>query len=93
MLSLNDLALALRPNVLPQESICALKIIREGNQYGQGVGYLEDGTMVVVENGQAHVGETRDVIVTQVIQTERGKMIFAEVDGDGGTERAPRRRR
>jgi len=79
VMSLNDLALALRPNVLPQESF-ELHIIREGNQIGQGVGYLEDGTMVVVENGKPHVGENVRVIVTQVIQTERGKMIFGEVD-------------
>ena len=82
VMSLNDLALALRPNVLPQETF-ELKIIREGNQDGQGVGYLEDGTMVVVENGKHHVGETMEVVVTQVIQTERGKMIFGEVDADG----------
>ncbi len=79
VMSLNDLALALRPNVLPQETF-ELHIIREGNQLGQGVGYLEDGTMVVVENGKNHVGETVEIIVTQVIQTERGKMIFGEVD-------------
>jgi uncharacterized protein YacL len=78
VLSLNDLALALRPNVLPQETL-QMSIIREGNQPGQGVGYLEDGTMVVVENGKQHIGETMDIIVTQVIQTERGKMIFGEV--------------
>jgi uncharacterized protein YacL len=94
VLSLNDLALALRPNVLPQETLAGLKIVREGNQYGQGIGYLEDGTMVVVENGMPHVGETRDVLVTQVIQTERGKMIFAEVESAGAVDpRAPRRRR
>jgi uncharacterized protein YacL len=96
VLSLNDLALALRPNVLPQETLGALKIVREGNQYGQGIGYLEDGTMVVVENGMAYVGETRDVLVTQVIQTERGKMIFAEIENVGGVTDArnnPRRRR
>jgi len=89
VLSLNDLALSLRTNVLPQEQI-HLKIIREGNQYGQGVGYLDDGTMVVVENGQPHIGETLDVTVTQVIQTERGKMIFAEVEGE--SEGSARRR-
>jgi uncharacterized protein YacL len=95
VLSLNDLALALRPNVLPQETLAGLKIVREGNQYGQGIGYLEDGTMVVVENGMASVGETRDVLVTQVIQTERGKMIFAEIESNGTSpeHRAPSRRR
>ncbi|HLK16235.1 MAG TPA: TRAM domain-containing protein [Fimbriimonadaceae bacterium] len=96
ILSLNELALTLRPNVLPSESL-ELTIIREGNQPGQGVGYLDDGTMVVVENGKGHVGETLDVTVTQVIQTERGKMIFAEVDTeeedeDGYSTRKPRRR-
>jgi uncharacterized protein YacL len=78
VLNINDLALAMRPNVLPGESL-TLSILREGNQPGQGVGYLEDGTMVVVENGKEHIGETMDVGVTQVIQTERGKMVFAEV--------------
>lgn len=96
VLSLNDLALALRPNVLPQETL-EVKLIREGNQVGQGVGYLEDGTMVVVENGQYHIGETLEVLVTQVHQTERGKMIFAEVEAegadgpDGTRRRTPRR--
>jgi len=83
VLSLNDLALALRSNVMPQEAL-TLAISREGNQVGQGVGYLEDGTMVVVENGRSHIGETVEVLVTQVIQTERGKMIFAEVDSSEG---------
>lgn len=85
VLSLNDLALSLRTNILPEESL-TLKIIREGNQVGQGIGYLEDGTMVVIENGQPHIGETAEVMVTQVIQTERGKMIFADYDAEGATE-------
>jgi uncharacterized protein YacL len=93
VMSLNDLSLSLRPNVLPLETLGSLKIIKEGNQLGQGVGYLEDGTMVVVENGQDHVGETMDVTVTQVIQTERGKMIFAEVEGPEVGETKTRRRR
>lgn len=96
ILSLNELALTLRPNVLPSETL-ELAIIREGNQQGQGIGYLDDGTMVVVENGKGHIGETMDVTVTQVIQTERGKMIFAEVDAnedddDAYNNRRPRRR-
>lgn len=90
VLNINDLALSLRPNVLPQETLL-LSIVREGNQYGQGVGYLEDGTMVIVENGRNHIGETLDVMVTQVIQTERGKLIFAEVEGEEFNE--PNRRR
>jgi uncharacterized protein YacL len=97
VLSLHDLALALRPNVLPQETL-ELSIIREGNQPGQGVGYLEDGTMVVVENGKNHIGEGVEIVVTQVIQTERGKMIFGEIeideeDGAHRFETRPRRPR
>lgn len=91
VMNLNDLALALRPNVLPTENL-ELHISREGNQYGQGVGYLDDGTMVVVENGKPHIGETMDVVVTQVIQTERGKMIFAEVPTEAETSAMSRRR-
>jgi uncharacterized protein YacL len=92
VLNINDLALSLRPNVLPQEHL-DLNIVREGNQIGQGIGYLEDGTMVIVENGRAHIGETLEVMVTQVIQTERGKLIFAEVEGEpvDGRARKPRR--
>ncbi|MBC8064691.1 MAG: TRAM domain-containing protein [Chlorobia bacterium] len=85
VLNLNDLALALRPNVLPQEAL-TLAIIREGNQPGQGIGYLEDGTMVVVENGRPAIGETAEVMVTQVIQTERGKLIFGEIRDEEGPE-------
>jgi uncharacterized protein YacL len=90
VLSLNDLALALRTSVLPEETL-QLKVVREGNQLGQGVGYLEDGTMVVIEGGQGSVGDVAEVIVTQVIQTERGKMIFAEMQVSEETQ--PSRRR
>lgn len=94
VLNINDLALALRPNVLPSETL-EIAVIREGNQPGQGVGYLDDGTMVVVENGRSHLGETIIVVVTQVIQTERGKMIFAHPDGDNDSfiRRRPTQRR
>jgi uncharacterized protein YacL len=81
VLNINDLALSLRPNVLPQEHL-NLTIVREGNQAGQGVGYLDDGTMVIVENGRNHLNETHNVLVTQVIQTERGKLIFGEIEGE-----------
>lgn len=77
VINVNELALALRPTVLPGETM-QLLIIKDGSQSGQGVGYLDDGTMIVVEGGRKHVGETIDVIVTQVHQTERGKMIFAD---------------
>lgn len=92
VLNLNDLALAMRSNILPKEKL-SLTIIREGNQPGQGVGYLDDGTMVVIEHGRSHVGETLDVTVTQVIQTERGKMVFADVEGEEEDSEEDRRRR
>lgn len=79
VLNINDLALSLKPNVLPGERLDVM-LIREGNQPGQGVGYLDDGTMVVVEHGRHLIGETVNVGVTQVIQTERGKMIFADAN-------------
>lgn len=90
VMSLNDLALALRTNVLPEEKL-TVKLIREGNQPGQGVGYLEDGTMVVVEGGADGIGGPVEAIVSQVIQTERGKMIFAEVEGFDTRPEAKRR--
>jgi uncharacterized protein YacL len=92
VLNLNDLALALKPNVLPSETL-DLMISREGNQIGQGVGYLDDGTMVVVENGKGSLGQTVTVTVTQVIQTERGKMIFAEIGDEVGSDTPTRKRR
>ncbi len=94
VLNINDLALALKPNILPKE-LLNINLIREGNQPGQGVGYLDDGTMVVVENGRRHLNETLDVMVTQVIQTERGKMIFAELPEEAADleEDAIRRKR
>lgn len=82
VLNINDLALALKPNVLPQESLI-VNVVREGSQHGQGIGYLDDGTMVVVDQGRSVLGETIAVQVTQVIQTERGKMIFAEIRDQG----------
>jgi len=78
VLNINDLAAALRPNHLPGESI-RLHITREGKESDQGVGYLEDGTMVVVQSGRALLGEMADVIVTSVLQTAGGRMVFARV--------------
>lgn len=93
VLNINDLALALRPNVLPGEFL-EVQVMKEGNQSAQGVGYLDDGTMVVVEGGAELIGTgPRDVVVTQVIQTERGKMIFANADPDAPLDDSPARRR
>ena len=76
VLNVNDLAHALRPVILPGESL-RLAIVKEGKEPGQGVGYLEDGTMVVVDQGRTLVGKTATVSVTSTIQTAAGKMFFA----------------
>ncbi|HEY3376653.1 MAG TPA: PIN domain-containing protein [Armatimonadota bacterium] len=92
VLNVNELANALKPIVLPGEEM-SINIVREGKEYNQGVGYLDDGTMVVVEGGKRLMGETVNVTVSSVLQTVAGKMIFAEVAIDNTQEvarRAPR---
>ena len=78
VLNVNELANALKPAVLPGESL-RVKVIREGKEQEQGVGYLDDGTMIVVEGGRSLVGATVDVEVTSVLQSPSGKMIFSRV--------------
>ena len=78
VLNVNELANALKPAVLPGESL-RVKVIREGKEQEQGVGYLDDGTMIVVEGGRSMVGTTIDVEVTSVLQSPSGKMIFSRV--------------
>lgn len=78
VLNINDLANAVKAAYLPGEEL-SVKIIQEGKEYGQGVGYLEDGTMVVVEDGQQHIGDEQTVTVTKVLQTTAGRMIFARL--------------
>ncbi|NLC59636.1 MAG: TRAM domain-containing protein [Armatimonadetes bacterium] len=85
VLNVNELANALKPVVLPGEEM-SVTLIREGKEINQGVAYLEDGTMVVVEGGRRRIGETLDVTVTSVLQTVAGKMIFAEVRSQNGEE-------
>jgi uncharacterized protein YacL len=75
VLNINELANALKPVVLPGE-IMRIFVLKEGKEYNQGVAYLDDGTMVVVENGRKHMGKTIDVIVTSVLQTTAGCLIF-----------------
>ena len=76
VLNVNDLANALKPAVLPGETL-RVKIIREGKESEQGVGYLDDGTMIVVEGARRRLGDSLDVEVTSVLQSSSGKMIFA----------------
>jgi uncharacterized protein YacL len=78
VLNVNELAEVLRPIYIAGDSF-DIKITREGKEPGQGVGYLEDGTMVVVEEGQRAVGKTRSVVVTGSIQTSAGRMLFARL--------------
>lgn len=83
VLNINELAIALKPVALPGETL-SVRIIREGREYDQGVGYLDDGTMVVVEGGRALVGgDVTDVEVTSAIQNPSGKMIFARLPAPG----------
>jgi uncharacterized protein YacL len=79
VLNINDLANAVKAVLLPGEGM-AVKVIQEGKEPGQGVGYLDDGTMVVVEDGKRLIGQQVEVTVTKVLQTAAGRMIFAKPD-------------
>ena len=91
VININDLANALRPVVLPGEPL-EVRIIKPGEEYGQGVGYLDDGTMVVVDHGQERIGNDVKIIVTSVLQTSAGRMIFGRIEGDSAPPYQPRRR-
>ncbi|WP_205094516.1 PIN domain-containing protein [Thalassobacillus pellis] len=77
VLNINDLANAVKPVVLPGEEM-KIQVIKDGKEQNQGVAYLDDGTMIVVEEGKNYIGDTIDVIVTSVLQTSAGRMIFAK---------------
>ncbi|MBW6464214.1 MAG: PIN/TRAM domain-containing protein [Dethiobacteria bacterium] len=77
VLNINELANAVKPVVLPGEEMVA-QIIKDGKEAGQGIAYLDDGTMIVVEGGRRYIGETIEVLVTSVLQTAAGRMIFAK---------------
>ncbi|MCL6605853.1 MAG: PIN/TRAM domain-containing protein [Paenibacillus sp.] len=77
VLNINDLANAVKPVVLPGEEII-VQVIKDGKEHGQGVAYLDDGTMIVVEGGREFIGTTMEVLVTSVLQTSAGRMIFAK---------------
>lgn len=83
VLNVNELANAVRLVFLPGESM-RIEIIQEGKEIGQGVGYLDDGTMIVVEDGRRYIGNTIHVTVTKVLQTAAGRMIFAKPDFNPG---------
>lgn len=77
VLNINELANAVKPVVLPGEEML-VQVIKDGKESGQGVAYLDDGTMIVVDGGKKHIGETIGVMVTSVLQTAAGRMIFAK---------------
>ena len=79
VLNINELANALKPIVLPGE-LMRVFILKEGKEYNQGVAYLDDGTMVVVDNAKRLISKTIDIAVTSVLQTTAGKMIFGRFD-------------
>jgi rRNA-processing protein FCF1 len=83
VLNINDLANALKPAVLPGE-LLQIRIIKEGKEAGQGIGYLDDGTMVVVDNGKVYMGQKIEVVVTSALQTAAGRMIFAKKKDEAG---------
>jgi len=81
VLNINELANSLKPVVLPGEAMKVF-ILKEGKEYNQGVAYLDDGTMVVVENGRRLIGKNSEVTVTSVLQTTAGRMIFSKLKED-----------
>jgi uncharacterized protein YacL len=78
VLNVNDLANAMKPMLLPGESII-VDVIREGKEPHQGVGYLDDGTMLVVEDGENYIGKRVEVVVTSMLQTSAGRMVFGRI--------------
>ena len=93
VLNINELANAVKPVVLPGEAMRVF-ILKEGKEYNQGVAYLDDGTMVVVDNARRLIGKNADIAVTSVLQTTAGKMIFGKIwdesENSGNGERARR---
>ncbi|GAC1573739.1 MAG: hypothetical protein NVS3B18_07260 [Candidatus Dormibacteria bacterium] len=91
VLNLNDLAAALKPPATAGE-VLRVAVLREGREPQQGIGYLDDGTMVVVEGGRKHLQSTIDAVVTSVLQTSSGRMVFATAPSPSEETRAPRGR-
>lgn len=80
VLNINELSNSVKPVVLPGEEM-VVHVVKDGKELGQGVGYLDDGTMIVVDSGKKHMGDTIGVLVTSVLQTAAGRMIFAKPKG------------
>ena len=78
VMNLSDLVIALRPEVQPGESL-NLKIVREGKEKMQGIGYLDDGTMVVIDEAKDFVGSRLDIVITGALQTPTGRMVFGKL--------------
>jgi uncharacterized protein YacL len=89
VINLNELANAMKSVALPGETL-QVRLVKQGDQVGQGVGYLEDGTMVVVEQGRSHLGHEVLIAVTSVLQTPAGRMIFGKIEQRGGVVSADR---
>jgi len=87
VLNINELSNALKPVVLPGETMRVF-ILKEGKEAGQGVAYLDDGTMIVVDNAKRLIGKNADVVVTSVLQTTAGRMIFTRLREVGEKEEA-----
>src|SRR5204863_518217 len=84
VINLNEVANSLKSVALPGEAL-TVRIVKAGDQLGQGVGYLDDGTMVVVEQGRSSIGQEVSITVTSVLQTPAGRMIFGRIDHRPGT--------
>jgi uncharacterized protein YacL len=89
VLNINELANALKPVVLPGETMRVF-VLKEGKEANQGVAYLDDGTMVVIDNARRMIGKTVEATVTSVLQTTAGKMIFGRYSEDMRPSRGPR---
>ena len=85
VLNIHDLSIALKPVVLPGEDM-SIFIMKEGKEKEQGVGYLDDGTMIVVEDGREFIGKKVDAIVQSILQTSQGRIIFTRVRGQKAGE-------
>ncbi|NQU41898.1 hypothetical protein HQ520_01340, partial [bacterium] len=87
VLNINELADMLKPSVFVGEML-RLQVVREGKETGQGVGYLQDGTMVVIDDGRQHIGNIIEVVVTSILQTNTGRMVFGRPVSDNHVELA-----